>query len=259
MPLEFTEVIRRFSPPPVFSFPASYAMNDTISAHDRKVCHLILKLREQGITEIDVLDAIERVPREIFVPPALRDRAYEDIALPIGRGQTISQPSVVALMTRALELTNRHTVLEIGTGSGYQTCILAWLARRVYSIERHAPLLKRAEQIFKYLNIRNAGNITAIAGDGMKGWPQFMTFDRIIITAAARKKPPQALLDQLKVGGLMVVPVGDIGDQVLRLYKKESDDTYAVRDLAPVRFVPLLPDLAPEQEVAEMNHEFAFA
>jgi protein-L-isoaspartate(D-aspartate) O-methyltransferase len=227
-------------------------MNNAISSHDRKVCHLILKLREQGITEVGVLDAIERVPREIFVPPAMRDRAYEDIALPIGRGQTISQPSVVALMTRALELNNRHVVLEIGTGSGYQTCILAWLCRRVYTIERHAPLLKQAEQIFKHLNIRNASNITAIAGDGMKGWPQFMAFDRIIVTAAARKKPPQELLDQLKVGGTMVIPVGDIGDQVLRLYKKESDDTYAIRDLAPVRFVPLLPDIAPENEVQDM-------
>ncbi|MCM2344617.1 MAG: protein-L-isoaspartate(D-aspartate) O-methyltransferase [Alphaproteobacteria bacterium] len=228
-------------------------MHSSISTHDKKVCHLILKLREQGITEMDVLEAIERVPREIFVPPVMRDRAYEDIALPIGRGQTISQPSVVALMTRALELSNRHTVLEIGTGSGYQTCILAWLARRVYSIERHVPLLKQAEVIFRQLNIRNASNITAIAGDGMKGWPQFMTFDRIIVTAAARTKPPQALLDQLKVGGLMVVPVGDIGDQVLRLYKKESEDTYALRDLAPVRFVPLLPEVVPEDAEVDIG------
>jgi protein-L-isoaspartate(D-aspartate) O-methyltransferase len=189
----------------------------------------------------------------------MRDRAYEDIALPIGRGQTISQPSVVALMTRALELNNRHVVLEIGTGSGYQTCILAWLCRRVYTIERHAPLLKQAEQIFKHLNIRNAGNITAIAGDGMKGWPQFMAFDRIIVTAAARKKPPQELLDQLKIGGMMVIPVGDTGDQVLRLYKKESDDTYAIRDLAPVRFVPLLPDIAPENEDVLTSQEVVFA
>ena len=225
-------------------------MNHTISSHDKKVCHLILKLREQGITEVNVLDAIERVPREIFVPQAIRDRAYEDIALPIGRGQTISQPSVVALMTRALELTDRHIVLEIGTGSGYQTCILAWLCRRVYTIERHVPLLKQAEQIFKQLNIRNRSNITTLAGDGMKGWPAQAPFDRIIVTAAARKKPPQELLDQLKVGGLMVIPVGDLGDQVLRLYKKESDDTYAIRDLAPVRFVPLLPDIAPADEGA---------
>lgn len=222
-----------------------------ISAHDRKICHLILRLREQGITEVPVLEAIERVPREIFVPPAMRDRAYEDIALPIGRGQTISQPSVVALMTRALDLNDRHIVLEIGTGSGYQTCILAWLARRVYTIERHAPLMKTAEDIFKMLNIRNRSNITTRVGDGMKGWKEQAPFDRIIVTAAARRKPPQELLDQLKVGGLMVIPVGDIGDQVLRLYKKESDDTYAVRDLSPVRFVPLLPDIAPEDSAMD--------
>ena len=212
-----------------------------------RVARLLLHLRSHGITDDRILMAIERVPRERFVPDRaeLIEKAYEDMALPIGRGQTISQPLVVAMMTQALEVTDRHTVLEIGTGSGYQTCVLAWLCRRVYTIERHVPLLKQAERLFREFNIRNASNITALAGDGMKGWPQPMQFDRIMVTAAARAKPPQELLDQLKVGGLMVIPVGEAGNQSLRRYKKESEDTYAIRDLAQGRFVPLLPESAP--------------
>lgn len=226
-----------------------------------RVARLLLHLRSHGITDDRILMAIERVPRERFVPDRaeLIEKAYEDMALPIGRGQTISQPLVVAMMTQALEVTDRHTVLEIGTGSGYQTCILAWLCRRVYTIERHVPLLKQAEKLFREFNIRNASNITALAGDGMKGWPQPMQFDRIMVTAAARAKPPQELLDQLKVGGLMVIPVGEAGNQSLRLYKKESDDTYAIRDLAQVRFVPLLPDIAPEDAAVSDRGDLASA
>ena len=226
------------------------------AAATRKI-RLIMHLRNMGITDMDVLKAMERVPREAFVPPAMHDQAYEDTALPIGRGQTISQPYVVAAMTQALELSDRDKVLEIGTGSGYQTCILSHLCRRVYSIERHKPLLGRAEEMFKTLKLTN---ITAVAADGMKGWPEQHPFDKIICTAAAPGgKPPQALLDQLKVGGILVVPVAVNGHQVLRRYKKEGEDTFAVKDLFDVRFVPLLPNVAPATENADDNPEYGTA
>ncbi len=217
-----------------------------------KRIRLVMHLRNMGITDTDVLSAMERVPRDIFVPTAVKDQAWDDMALPIGRGQTISQPLVVATMTEALDLSDRDKVLEIGTGCGYQTAVLARLCRRVYTIERHKPLLEEAEKRFEELKIRN---ITAIAGDGMKGWPKIngidqAPFDKIIVTAAARGEPPQALLDQLKAGGGMIIPVGESGDQMLRLYKKESEDTFATKDVLPVRFVPLLPDVAPDDEAA---------
>lgn len=223
-------------------------MNTQPAQTPARVIRLIMHLRNAGITDTRVLSALERIPREIFIPKQMQDQAYEDIALPIGRGQTISQPFVVAIMTQALELDDRMKVLEIGTGSGYQACVLAKLCRRVYSIERHKPLLDRAEKIFDALKLRN---ITAIAGDGMKGWPQQAPFDRIIVTAGAQDKPPQALLDQLAIGGIMIIPVGKNGQQVLRRYKKESDEAYAVKDLMPVRFVPLLPDIARATENAD--------
>lgn len=218
-----------------------------------KAIRLIMYLRQQGITDMNVLNAVERVPRDVFVPETLKDQAWEDTALPIGRGQTISQPLVVAHMTQALALSNRDKVLEIGTGSGYQACILAKICRRVYSIERHKVLLDAAEEMFTALGVHN---ITAICGDGMQGWRAInginqAPFDKIIVTAAAKEKPPSALIDQLKPGGIMVAPVGDIGAQVLKVYKKESEDTYSARDLMPVRFVPLLPDIAPESEGRE--------
>ncbi|MEZ5813798.1 MAG: protein-L-isoaspartate(D-aspartate) O-methyltransferase [Alphaproteobacteria bacterium] len=214
---------------------------------------LVMDLRRKGITDAKVLGAMERVPRDEFVPAAVKDQAWEDMALPIGRGQTISQPYIVAAMTQALDLSDRDKVLEIGTGCGYQSAILSKLCRRVYTIERHEVLLARAESMFEALRLRN---ITAIAGDGMKGWPkingmQQAPFDKIIVTAAAREKPPQALLDQLKAGGVMVIPVGPSGEQRLKLYKKESDEAYSVRDLMAVRFVPLLPDIAKESEGVE--------
>ena len=213
---------------------------------------LLMDLRRKGITDARVLGAMERVPRDDFVPREVRDQAWEDMALPIGRGQTISQPFVVASMTEALGLSDRDKVLEIGTGCGYQSAILARLCRRVYTIERHKPLLERAERKFEDLKLRN---ITAIAADGMKGWPTMngidqAPFDKIIVTAAARQKPPQALLDQLKEGGLMIIPVGGAGEQVLKLYRKESTEAYSVKDVLPVRFVPLLPDVASDSEVA---------
>ena len=223
-------------------------MNPSPASAQARVIRLIMALRNAGITDTAVLSAIEKPPREIFIPSQMHDQAYEDIALPIGRGQTISQPLVVALMTQALELNDRMKVLEIGTGSGYQTCILARLCRRVYTIERHKPLLEGAEKIFTHLRLHN---ITAMAGDGMKGWPQQAPFDRIIVTAGAQDRPPQALLDQLAIGGIMIIPVGRQGHQVLRRYLKESDEAYAVMDLMPVRFVPLLPGMARANEHAD--------
>lgn len=212
----------------------------TMSVSTQAKIRLIMHLRQAGITDSSVLNAIEMTPREAFVPPSFHDQAYEDTALPIGLGQTISQPYIVAYMTQALELDSRMTVLEIGTGSGYQTSVLAKLCRRVYSIERHRPLLELAQKHFDVLKLRN---VTAIAGDGMRGWPEPNEFDRIIVTAAAAE-PPLALLDQLKVGGIMIIPVGDQGKpQALRRYKRESEDIYAKQDLLPVRFVPLLPDV----------------
>lgn len=221
-----------------------------MNAIDSRKIRLTMHLRNMGVTDTAVLAAMERIPREIFIPKAMQDQAYEDIAVPIGRGQTISQPFIVASMTAALELGKREKVLEIGTGSGYQTCILAQLCRRVYSIERHKPLLQGAEQVFKDLRLHN---ITAIAGDGMNGWPVIhgisqAPFDKIICTAAAPGKPPQALLDQLRIGGILVIPVAVGEKQVLRRYVKEGDDTFAVKDLMDVRFVPLLPNIAPASE-----------
>lgn len=211
-----------------------------------KRIRLLMHLRQRGITDTGVLSAMERVAREAFVPDHLTDQAWEDMALPIGLGQTISQPLVVATMTQALELTDMDKVLEIGTGCGYQTAILAYICRRVYTIERHKALLEEAEARLNALRVRN---FTAIAADGMKGWPvinciQQAPFDKIIVTAAAREKPPAALLSQLRVGGIMVIPVGEPGEQMLRRYKRETEESTAIRDLMPVRFVPLLPDVS---------------
>ena len=212
-----------------------------MNAPDARKIRLIMTLRQAGITDTKVLGAIERVPREVFVPHAFHDRAYEDTALPIGLGQTISQPYVVAYMTSALEIEDRMSVLEIGTGCGYQAAILGKLCRRVYTVERHRPLVDVAHKHFDDLKIRN---ITTRCDDGMKGWPEAAPFDRIIVTAAAGEDPPKPLLDQLKIGGIMVVPVGGQGkEQVLRRYQRESDEIFSKRDLLPVRFVPLLPDV----------------
>lgn len=220
----------------------------------RKI-RLIMKLRKCGITDTGVLAAIERVPREVFIPPQFHDQAYEDTALPIGRGQTISQPLVVASMTQELKLNDRHKVLEIGTGSGYQAAILAKLCRRVYSIERHRPLLATAEQRINELRIRN---ITCKAADGMKGWIEQAPFDRIIVTAAAGgDEAPPALLAQMSVGGIMVIPMGrDKASQFIYRITRTSEETYETERLMPVRFVPLLPNVArDEPDPAESEGE----
>jgi len=191
-----------------------------------------------GITDEKVLDTIHAIPRELFVPPAFRERAYENSPLPIGLHQTISQPTVVAMMTQALELNDRVKILEIGTGSGYQTAILAKLCRRVYTIERHKPLLSEAEERFRALGLNN---IVTRFGDGSMGWREQAPFSRIIVTAAAIDVP-HVLLEQLDVGGIMVVPVGleERTQHLLRVRKLEDD--IETEDLGLVRFVPLVSD-----------------
>jgi protein-L-isoaspartate(D-aspartate) O-methyltransferase len=203
------------------------------------VARLVMELRGEGIVDRRVLDAIERTPRELFVPATFRDRAYENVALPIGHGQTISQPYVVALMTQALEVTDRHKVLEIGTGSGYQAAVLARLCRRVLTIERHRALLKEAEARFAELRLHN---VVTRFGDGTKGWPEHETFDRIIVTAAA-PEIPRNLLEHLAEGGTLVAPVGPArrDQKLLRVRRRNGD--LAVDDLGDVRFVPLVTGL----------------
>ena len=211
----------------------------------RKI-RLIMMLRQSGITDTAVLGAIERVPREAFVPQPFLDQAYENRTLPIGHGQTLSQPEVVALMTQSLAVNSRHKVLEIGTGSGYQAAVLSRLARRVYTIERHKPLLREAEQRLAALRRHN---ITTRHGDGSLGWKEQAPFDRIIVTAASPEIPTQ-LFDQLAVGGIMVVPVGpERGDQALYRITRSADG-FAQDVLCMVRFVPLISGSAPEQTAA---------
>lgn len=197
---------------------------------------LIMQLRRRGIRDTKVLAAIERVPREMFVSPEWAEQAYQDEALPIECGQTISQPFVVAFMTEKLDLDESHKVLEIGTGSGYQAAVLSHLCRRVFTIERWRELQKAAEERFAALGITN---VTSIIGDGWLGWPPQAPFDRIVITAAA-PEPPPALLAQLKEGGRMILPLGETRDtqQLVQIDKTEAGMT--MKELLPVRFVPLV-------------------
>ena len=201
---------------------------------------LIMELRGQGITDAKVLGAIERVPREVFVPDTFRDQAYENTALPIGSGQTISQPAVVAFMTQELKIGPRMKVLEIGTGSGYQAVILAKLCRRLYTIERHRELLLEAEKNFRELR---DNNITTKVCDGTKGWPEQAPFDRIIVTAAATREVPHALLEQLAPDGVMIAPMGDTArDQHLYRFSFDDEGNLKREKMWPVRFVPLIGD-----------------
>lgn len=200
---------------------------------------LVAKLREIGIDDERVLGAIAHVPRDLFVPAALQGHAYENTALPIGQGQTISQPQIVALMTMALGLTDRHKVLEIGTGSGYQTAILGLLCRRVYTVERHKSLLTEAERRLHGLRI---ANVTTRHGDGALGWPEQVPFDRIIVTAAAEEEVPPTLVEQLAIGGIMVCPVARSPIDQRMLVVTRLDEGFEVEDLGAVRFVPLVSD-----------------
>ena len=201
---------------------------------------LVQRLRDQGITNLAVLDRIKNVPRHIFVDEALGSRAYEDTALPIGFGQTISQPYIVARMTEALlEGGPLHNVLEVGTGCGYQTAVLSPLVDRIYTIERIEPLMIRARERIKELGIRN---VRFRYGDGIAGWKAHSPFDGILV-AAAPLSVPEALLQQLKIGGRLLVPVGPEGEQqLIRFTRKEQ--RIEKESLGPVAFVPLLGGMA---------------
>jgi protein-L-isoaspartate(D-aspartate) O-methyltransferase len=196
---------------------------------------LVQRLREHGIADERVLSVIGAVPRHIFIDEALATRAYEDTALPIGHGQTISQPFIVALMTKTLLNKPRERVLEIGTGSGYQTAVLAALVKRVFTVERIAPLIERARERFRAMKLRN---VRVKYDDGNLGWTDQGPFDGIIVTAAARSVPA-ALLDQLAVGGRLVIPVGDDRTQELKVIDKTEEGIHE-ESLEYVRFVPLL-------------------
>ena len=211
-------------------------------SEDVRKVQLVMSLRNQGVRDKRVLEAIEGIPRQLFVPKALAEQSYADQALPIACGQTISQPFIVAFMTDRLKVSERMKVLEIGTGSGYQTAILSQLCRRVYTIERFRTLAREAEERFKALKL---SNITAMVGDGLKGWPKQAPFDRIIVTAAARDIP-ETLIDQLAVGGIMIIPVdaGPERQELKRLVRTE--DGIEVETLLPVRFVPLVEGIARE-------------
>ena len=202
---------------------------------DTKKAQLIMTLRGLGVLDTTVLSALEAVPRELFVPLALREHAYENASLPISLDQTISQPYVVARMTEALRLTNRDRVLEIGCGSGYQAAVLTFLCRRVYSMERLKPLLVDAENRIRDLRI---SNISLRHGDGAKGWPEAAPFDRIILTCGT-VKIPDTLLQQLKIGGIMVAPEGVSKDQRLVVITR-LETGFEREVLMPVTFVPLI-------------------
>jgi protein-L-isoaspartate(D-aspartate) O-methyltransferase len=208
---------------------------------DVRMIQLLMELRRQGITDTEVLSAMETTPREMFVPGVFRDRAYDNVALPVDAGQTISQPYVVAYMTAQLELKPSNRVLEVGTGTGYQTAILAKLVRRVYTIERHASLAEQAQERLKKLKLFS---VDFRVSDGMRGWPGQAPFDRIIVTAAARENPPQELLNQLNIKGLIVIPIdrGVDGQVLVRI--RRTAQGFQSTDLLPVKFVPLLEGVA---------------
>ncbi|MGB5864105.1 MAG: protein-L-isoaspartate(D-aspartate) O-methyltransferase [Sulfitobacter sp.] len=216
--------------------------DDGMDALSQRKMQFLYALRSKGVTDKLVLSAMEAVDRGPFIRGLFAERAYEDMPLPIACGQTISQPSVVGLMTQALEITPRDKVLEIGTGSGYQAAILSKLARRVYTIDRHRRLVQEARVVFDALDLTN---ITAITGDGSHGLPEQAPFDRILVTAAA-EDPPGPLLAQLKEGGIMVLPVGQ-SDAVQHLIRvRKTADGLEYDEMRAVRFVPLLEGLGKD-------------
>lgn len=216
-------------------------MNDAPASHAERKMQFLFALRSKGVTDARVLSAMERIDRARFLRGLFAERAEEDTPLPIACGQTISQPSVVGLMTQALNVQPRDKVLEIGTGSGYQAAVLSRLCRRVYSIERHRDLMLTAQQRFSALGIHN---VTTMLGDGWKGWPEQAPFDRIIVTAAAAEIP-EALTAQLAVGGVMVIPVGAQYETQDLLQIRKTDAGLDIRTLFPVRFVPMLHGVPP--------------
>lgn len=196
---------------------------------------LVEVLQDQGIRDLAVLHAINEIPRHLFVPTGVRHRAYEDAALPIGNGQTISQPSIHARYLELLQLKGGEKVLEIGTGSGYQTALLSRLAAQVFSVERVAQLLDKAKETIQQLELRN---ISFLLGDGTLGWRQYAPYDAILVSAAAPTIPP-AYIDQLGEGGKLLIPLGVKEEQTLYVMTRRGE-TLERREIAPVRFVPLL-------------------
>ena len=210
---------------------------------DTRAISLIMALRGQGITDARVLSAIERTPRELFVDKPFESSAYDNNALPIACGQTISQPYIVAYSTVELDVQPNHRVLEIGTGSGYQAAVLALLCRMVYTVERHRPLLAQAESRFKALKLHN---IVTRHGDGFAGWPEQAPFDRILLTAAVPEVPP-ILIEQLKPGGILIAPEGkqpsleSFSQYLVKIIRTEEGTSK--QSLIPVVFVPMIPGL----------------
>ena len=216
--------------------------------HDPRAIELLMALRKQGITDARVLSALERTPRELFVTEPFQHAAYNNSALPIPCGQTISQPFVVAISTEALELGPRMRVLEIGTGSGYQAAVLSRLCRRVYSVERHRPLLLGAERRFRALKLEN---IATKHGDGFQGWPEQAPFDRILFTAAV-PEVPNVVCEQLKPGGILVAPIGEASGPDLERFSQlltkmiRTETGWKTEALIPVVFVPMVPGVPTE-------------
>lgn len=201
-------------------------------AHERE--HLLTQLRKKGIVDEAVLAAMDRVPRHQFVSEVFQHRAYEDSALPIACQQTISQPYTVAFMTQLLQVKRGSRVLEIGTGSGYQACVLMEMGAKVFTIERHFDLLELARQRFESLNYHVASRV----GDGSIGWSQFAPYDRIIVTAGA-PEVPASLLRQLRDGGILVIPVGGEQAQTMVTVQREGDE-YRTNRISGFKFVPLI-------------------
>jgi protein-L-isoaspartate(D-aspartate) O-methyltransferase len=224
---------------------------------DHRPIALVMELRGQGITDQRVLSAIERTPRQLFVDEPFHATAYENIALPIACGQTISQPYIVAYMTEMLEVESRHRVLEIGTGSGYQAAVLAPLCRMVYTVERHRPLLRAAESRFRALALNN---IVVRHSDGSNGWPEQAPFDRILLTAAVSEIPPR-LIAQLKPSGILVAPLRGpddferISQHLVKIIR--TNGGIARQELIPVAFVPMLPGLPQDAQATNEKEKGA--
>ncbi|HTQ14097.1 MAG TPA: protein-L-isoaspartate(D-aspartate) O-methyltransferase [Rhizomicrobium sp.] len=220
---------------------------------DTRAIALLMELRRQGITDQRVLGAIERTPRDLFVDEPFATQSWENTALPIACGQTISQPYVVAYMTQALDVQPRHRVLEVGTGSGYQAAVLSPLCRMVYTIERHKPLLARAEARFHALKLHN---IVTRHGDGYKGWPEQAPFDRILLSAVVPAVPP-ALIEQLKPGGIVIAPVTknpeaeSVSQHLVKIMR--TDEGVAQEALIPVVFVPMIPGMPDARTPQDRN------
>jgi protein-L-isoaspartate(D-aspartate) O-methyltransferase len=203
--------------------------------YERQRRQLIEAIRDRGIDDLEVLRIFDLVPRHLFVPEAVHHRAYDDAPVPIGFGQTASQPSLQALYLQVLQIQPHQKVLEIGTGSGYQTALLAHLARHVYSVERIRELSARARTVLDDLRY---SNIALLVGDGTIGWSRYAPYDAILVTAAS-PGAPQALLDQLAEGGRMLIPIGDRNEQTLTLFAN-TDNGVQREDITACTFVPLL-------------------